>query len=231
MRKLGLIGGTGPESTVEYYRQIAYGVQKRTGRFPNLCIESLSVFEVLRFCEQRDYAGLTDYLVQGFSCLAKAGANFACLTGITPHVVYEEVSARSPIPIVSMVETACEYAQAQAYHRVALLGTYPTMSGEFFQRAFRTRGIEVVTLTEMEMRYIGKKIETELELGNVVPETQKRFCEIAERLVREEGAQAVVLGCTELPMILYSALLSVPCMDVMEIHIQKLVDMILTDEA
>ena len=230
MRKLGLIGGTGPESTIAYYRGIAYGVQEKTGRFPKLCIESLSVFEVLRFCEQRDYAGLADYLVQGFSCLAKAGADFACLTGITPHVVYDEVLARSPIPIVSMVETACEYAQALAYHRIALLGTYPTMSGEFFQRVFRAHGIEVVTPTEAEMRYIGEKIETELELGNVAPKTQKRLCEISERLVREEGAQAVVLGCTELPMILNSALLSVPCMNVMEIHIQRLVDMILKDE-
>ena len=226
MRKLGLIGGTGPESTVEYYRQIAYGVQRQMGCFPNLCIESLSVFEVLRFCEQGDYDGLTDYLVRGFSCLAKAGADFACLTGITPHVVYDEVAARSPIPIVSMVETACEYAQMQVYHKIALLGTYPTMSADFFQRAFHAHGIEVITPTETEMRYIGEKIETELELGNVVPETQTCFCEIAERLMREEGAQAVVLGCTELPMILNSAHLSVPCIDVMGIHIKKLIDML-----
>ena len=227
MRKLGLIGGTGPESTVEYYRQIAYGVQKQRGCFPNLCIESLSVFEVLRFCELGDYDGLTDYLAQGFSCLAKAGADFACLTSITPHVVYDEVAARSPIPIVSMVETACEYAQMQVYHRIALLGTYPTMSGEFFQRAFRAHGIEVVTPTEAEMRYIGEKIETELELGNVVPETQTCFCEIAERLACEEDAQAIVLGCTELPPILNDSLLSVPCLDVMKIHIEKLISMII----
>ena len=229
MRKLGLIGGTGPESTVEYYRQIAYGVQKRTGRFPNLCIESLSVFEVLRFCEQRDYAGLTDYLVRGFSCLARAGADFACLTGITPHVVFDEVAARSPIPLVSMVETAREYAQSERYQRIALLGTYPTMSGNFFQKGCNACGLEVLIPTEAEMRYIGKKIENELELGNVVSETQTRFCEIAERLTREEGAQAVVLGCTELPMILNNDLLSVPCMDVMEIHIQKLINMIVQD--
>ena len=230
MRKLGLIGGTGPESTVEYYRQIAYGVQKKTGRFPMLCIESLSVFEVLDFCERQDYAGLTDYLLKGFQCLANAGADFACLTGITPHVVFEKVAARSPIPVVSMVETANAYALQQGYRKIALLGTYPTMRGDFFPAPFRANGIDVVAPTEPEMQYIGEKIETELELGTVHPETQKRFYEIVERLVREEGAEAIVLGCTELPMILNSSLLSVPCMDVMEIHIRKLIDVILEDE-
>ena len=227
MKKLGLIGGTGPESTVEYYRQIAYGVQEKTGRFPKLCIESLSVFEVLHYCEQRDYVGLTDYLLQGFHCLADAGADFACLTGITPHVVFEEVAARSPIPVVSMVETACAYALQQGYSKIALLGTYPTMRGDFFPAPFRANGIDVVAPTEPEMQYIGEKIERELGLGTMHPETQKRFCEIAERLVREEGAEAIVLGCTELPMILNSSLLPVPCMDVMEIHIRKLIDVIL----
>ena len=229
MRKLGLIGGTGPESTVTYYRQIAYGVQEKTGRFPKLCIESLSVFEVLRFCEKQDFAGLADYLLKGFQCLADAGADFACLTGITPHVVFEEVAARSPIPVVSIVETACAYALQQGYRKIALLGTYPTMRGDFFPEPFRANGIEVITPTEPEMQYIGEKIETELELGTVRPETPKRFCEIVERLAREEGAEAIVLGCTELPMILNGDLLSVPCVDVMEIHIQKLISMILED--
>ena len=91
MKKLGLIGGTGPESTIEYYRQIEYGVQAKAGSFPNLTIESLSVFDVLRFCEEKDYKGLTAYLIKGFQCLADAGADFACLTGITPHLGSDQI--------------------------------------------------------------------------------------------------------------------------------------------
>ena len=227
MKKLGLIGGTGPESTVEYYRRIEYGVQERAGVFPNLVIESRSVFDVLRFCAEKDYAGLAAYLRQGFRCLSDAGADFACLTGITPHIVFDEIAAKSPIPIVSIVETACERAKQKGYSRIALFGTYPTMTGTFFQDTFAAHGIEVVTPTEAEMRYIGEKIETELELARVVPETQKEFCEIAERLVSEEKVQAIVLGCTELPMILNDELLSVPCLDVMQIHIEKLISMIM----
>ena len=229
MKKLGLIGGTGPESTIEYYRQIEYGVQAKTGRFPALVIESLSVFDVLRFCEQKDYPGLTAYLLKGFQCLADAGAEFACLTGITPHIVYDELSERSPIPVVSMVDTACARAKALGYGKIALLGTYPTMKGSFFQKPFRARGIEVVTPTESEMRYVGEKIGTELELARVVPETQRRLCAIADRLAAEENAQAVVLGCTELPLILNDSLTKVPCLDVMKIHIEKLISMILAD--
>ena len=227
MKKLGLIGGTGPESTIEYYRQIEYAVQEKTGAFPNLVIESLSVFDVLRFCREADYDGLVSYLVKGFRCLADAGADFACLTGITPHIVFDRVAAESTIPIISMVEAACERTQKLGFSRIALLGTYPTMSGTFFQTTFSRQGVEVITPTEEEMRYVGEKIETELELAQVLPETQKCFVEIAERLVAEEQAQAVILGCTELPLILNDSLLSVPCLDVMKTHIEKLVSMII----
>ena len=229
MKKLGLIGGTGPESTIEYYRQIEYGVQAKAGCFPNLAIESLSVFDVLQFCKEKDYPGLTAYLVRGFQCLADAGADFACLTGITPHIVYDEISEQSPIPIVSIVETACARAKSLGYGKVALLGTYPTMKGSFFQKTFQTQGIEVVTPLESEMRYIGEKIASELELARVVPETQQRLCAIADRLVSEEKVQAIVLGCTELPLILNASLTAVPCLDVMKIHIEKLISMILAD--
>ena len=229
MKKLGLIGGTGPESTIEYYRQIEYAVHEKTGAFPNLAIESLSVFDVLRFCRKADYDGLVSYLVEGFQCLADAGADFACLTGITPHIVFDRVAAESPIRVISIVEAACQRAKELGFTRIALLGTYPTMAGSFFQTTFSRQDIEVITPEEAEMRYIGEKIETELELAKVFPETQKRFVEIAERLVNEEHAQAVVLGCTELPLILNDSLLSVPCLDVMKIHIEKLVSMIVED--
>ena len=227
MKKLGLIGGTGPESTVEYYRQIEYGVQEKTGVFPNLVIESLSVFDVLQFCREQDYKGLSDYLVKGFCCLADAGADFACLTGITPHIVFNEVAKRSPIPVVSIVETACKRTLERHFTKVALLGTYPTMKGSFFQNTFLSNGIDVITPTEVEMQYIGNKIEKELELSKIIPETQQRFCEIAERLASEDHVQAVVLGCTELPLLLNNNMISVPCLDVMKIHIEELIERII----
>lgn len=188
MHKLGLIGGTGPESTIAYYREIEYGVQRRSGRnfFPNVVIESLSVFDVLDFCEKKDYDGLTEYLTKGIWNLAAAGAQYAALTGITPHVVFDRLSERTPIPLISMVDTARDFAYSQGYKRICLLGTLPTMNGTFFQKSFAERGVTVVTPLDKEKRYVGEKIETELELGKVMPDTQRRFCQIAERLIREE---------------------------------------------
>lgn len=217
MNKLGLIGGTGPESTIEYYKGIEYGVQQKSGRsfFPNLTIESLSVFDVLSFCGKQDYAGLTAYLLKGIRNLAAAGAQYAALTGITPHIVFEELSKASPIPLISMVDTARDYAAAHGYKKICLLGTLPTMEGTFFQSSFAKRGIEVVTPNAEEKNYIGTKIETELEFGKVLPETQRAFKAIAERIIREEQVQAVVLGCTELPLIFDSVELLVPYIDVM----------------
>jgi len=233
MNKLGLIGGIGPESTIAYYREIEYGVQQKLGRnfFPHLSIESLSVFEVLGFCGRGDYDGLTEYVLSGIRNLSAAGAEFAALTGITPHIVFDELSRRSPIPLISMVDAARDYANAQGYGRVCLLGTLPTMNGTFFQKSFAARGIEAITPSEEEKGYIGEKIETELELGKVVPYTQRRFQQIAERMIREEKVQAVVLGCTELPLIFGGIQLSVPYIDVMRVHIDALIDLIVADKA
>ena len=229
MNKLGLIGGTGPESTIAYYKGIEYGVQQKSGRsfFPNLTIESLSVFDVLGFCGKRDYAGLADYLLKGIRNLAAAGAQYAALTGITPHVVFDELAKASPIPLISMVDTARDYAAAHGYKKICLLGTLPTMEGTFFQSSFAKRGIEVVTPHAEERNYIGTKIETELEFGSVLPETQRSFKKIAERIIREEQVQAVVLGCTELPLIFDGVELPVPYIDVMQVHIHALVDLIM----
>lgn len=231
MNKLGLIGGTGPESTIVYYKGIEYGVQQKSGRsfFPNLTIESLSVFDVLSFCGKQDYAGLTAYLLKGVRNLAAAGAQYAALTGITPHIVFDELSAASPIPLISMVDTARDYAAAYGYKKICLLGTLPTMEGTFFQNSFAKRRIEVVTPNAEERTYIGTKIETELEYGKVLPETQRTFKAIAERIIREEQAQAVVLGCTELPLIFNDVELPVPYIDVMQVHINALVDLIMHD--
>lgn len=231
MNKLGLIGGIGPESTIEYYRGIEYGVQKKTGRafFPNLCIESLSVFDVLAFCERKDLDGLTDYLLKGINNLAAAGAQYAALTGITPHVVFDRLAEASPIPLISMVDAARDYAVAQGYRKIGLLGTLPTMQGDFFQKSFAARGIEVVTPNEKEKAYIGEKIKTELELGRTLLETRQGFQSIVERLIAEEQVQAIMLGCTELPLIFNSIRLPVPYIDVMSVHIHTLIDLILAD--
>ncbi len=127
--------GTGPESTIEYYKGIEYGVQRKSGRsfFPNLTIESLSVFDVLGFCERLDYAGLTEYLLKGVRNLAAAGAERAALTGITLHIVFDELAAAAPIPLISMVDTARDHAAECGYKKSACLEHCPRWTEHFFR--------------------------------------------------------------------------------------------------
>ena len=229
MKKLGLIGGTGPESTIVYYRALTYGVKNALGAdfFPNLNIESLSVFEVLKFCESKDYVGLTDYLLKGIESLANAGAQVATFTGITPHIVFDLVAKKSPIQLVSIIGASCEYTQKQGFERVALLATTPTMNGTFFQKPFSQKGIEVILPNADEMAFIGNKIKSEIKHGEIIEATKAQFVRIAERLVNEDKAQAVILGCTELPLLFGGMNLSAPFIDVLAVHIDKLINIIL----
>ena len=161
MKKLGLIGGIGPESTIEYYRSIEYGVQKKSGQnfFPNITIESLNVFDVLNLCKKQDYDGLTDYLLNGINQLSAAGVQYAALTGITTHIVFDALSKVSPVPLVSMVDTASEFAKAHRYRKVCLLGTLPTMNGTFFQQSFESKGIEVITQMRQRKSILVEKLK------------------------------------------------------------------------
>lgn len=228
MKKLGLIGGTGPESTIAYYRYLTYGVKDRLNEdfFPNLSIESLSVFEVLKFCENKDYDGLIKYLLTGIANLKACGCDYATFTGITPHIVFDEVTKHSLLPLISIINTACAFAKKQNFKKVALLATKPTMSGTFFQKPFTSEGIEVVLPNDNERQFIGDKIKSEIEHGKIIDETKAKFIQIANRLIDEDKAQAVILGCTELPLIFSGVKLSAPFIDVVQVHIEELIKII-----
>lgn len=232
MKKLGLIGGVGPESTVPYYKGIVYGVQKKVGKpfFPNLTIESLSTFDVIRLSSAGDWDGLTEYFLKGIKNLAAAGAEVGALACNTGHLVFDRLQAESPIPLVSIVTSAVKEAQEQGYQKVALLGTTATMEGDLYNTPLRKAGIEVVVPAKEERDYIAGHIEKELELGIVKEETAQRFIAIVNRLVKDEQIDAVVLGCTELPMIFDGKRkMPVPTLDTMKLHIDALVDAITKD--
>lgn len=124
MKKLGLIGGTGPASTLLYYEGIAYGVQRKTGEnfFPNFTVESLSVFEVLKMCSERKFDELVKYLLNGINSLHAAGAQFGAISANTPHIVFDELAAHSPIPLISIVEATLKQAQREKLSKIGLLG-------------------------------------------------------------------------------------------------------------
>lgn len=229
MRKLGLIGGTGPESTIIYYRKICRQVYQDTGALLPLSIESLSVYQVLHFSGNHEFDQLIDYLAHGVNNLQAGGAEFAALTGITPHVVFDQLQAQVNLPMVSIPAALLEYAQTHGFKRLALLGTAPTMAQHFVQDAFVGSEIAIITPHQAEQSYIGAKIENELEKGIVKEETQEHLKQIVDRMVNEDKVDGIILGCTELPLAFNDLQLPVEALDAMEIHIQKLVRMIETD--
>lgn len=231
MKKLGLIGGMGPESTIPYYRDIVYGVQKALGKptFPELSIESVNVFKVLGLCGEKKYDELTEYLMRAIRNLSNSGVDFAALSANTPHIVFDRLNEQSPIPLISIVEATCEEANRRGLKKIGLLGTVFTMTGEFFLNPFEKSGIKIVVPSKTEMEMINEKISTELELGIVKEETLSAFQKVITRMKNEDEIEAVVLGCTELPLLLNDKVSSVPCLDTMQIHINAIVKTILDE--
>ena len=228
MKKLGLVGGMGPESTIPYYHDIVYGVKDRVGNdfFPNLTIESVNVFEVLRLCGEQKYDELTDYLMKAINNLVNSGADFVALSANTPHIVFHKLQERSVVPLVSIVEATRDEAIRLNKHRLGLLGTVFTMTGDFFRMPFENSGIEIVVPTREEMEFVNLKISSELENGIVKEKTLESFRKIIGRMQKENGIEAIILGCTELPLLLNDEVSPVPCLDTMKIHVETLISRI-----
>lgn len=229
MRKLGLVGGTGPESTLDYYREVTFGVHRRLGdgHFPELTVDSLDLPKAVAYCANGQVDELVGYELESIAHLQAAGCEVVALTAGTMHMVYDEVAARSPLPMVSMLDAVRDEVLRRQYGTVGLLGTIFTMNGGFFARPLCDADITVVTPDEEEKAFINHAIYDELEEGVVRDETRERLVSIIERMQVRDGVEAVILGCTELPMILNDEVSPVPTLDAMRIHIAALIDAVL----
>ena len=230
MKTVGIIGGIGPESTIEYYRFIiaSYREQKQDGSYPRIIINSIDMKKMLDLIEANELAGVTDYLIGEVQRLARAGADLGLLASNTPHVVFDEMSRRSPIPLVSIVEATCEAAKALGLKRLGLFGTRITMQGRFYPEVFSREGMTLVLPDEDEQAYIHDKYFSELVRGIFLPETRDRLLAIVDRLKEQEGVEGLILGGTELPLILRDvADRGIPFLDTTQIHVQAVVAQLL----
>jgi aspartate racemase len=203
MKTLGLIGGTGPESTIEYYRLlIAQYREKADGTSPPLIINSVDMKRLLAWMTASELGKVTDYLVDEIEKLRKAGADFGALTANTPHIVFDELQRRSALPLISIVEAACERVQALGLKKVALFGTRYTMQAPFYPAVFSHTNVELVTPTNEEQTYIHDIYLGELLKDVFLPETREKLLGIADQMKARHGSEAVILGGTELPLLL-----------------------------
>ena len=225
MKTVGVIGGIGPESTIEYYRLLvaAYRTQRPDGSYPPIIINSINLKAVVDLLEANNLAGVTNCFVDELQKLAGAGAECGLLAANTPHIVFEEISRRSPLPLISIVEATCEAAKKLGLKRPGLLGTRFTMRGEFYPRVFAAAGISLVVPQPDEQTYIHDKYMGELVKGIILPETRQRLLAIVDRLKERESIDSVILGGTELPLILGDVTdRGIPFLDTTRIHVQAI---------
>ena len=224
MKTLGIVGGIGPESTIEYYRLLvaSYREHRPDGSFPPILINSIDMTKMLALIGANQMAEVTDYLSGEVNKLARAGADFGLLAANTPHIVFDEIKRLSRIPLISIVEAACEAARAKGITRAGLFGTRFTMQGSFYPDVFTKRGIQIVLPDEPEQDYIHNKYMQELVHGVYLDETRRGLLSIVDRLMDQQQVQGLILGGTELPLLLRDeSYRGVPFLDTTKIHVQR----------
>jgi aspartate racemase len=221
MKRLGIIGGIGPESTVVYYRSIlAAGRERLGGASPPFLVNSIDVQMVLRLAEEDPVPGLRDYLLSEIGILARGGASLALIAANTPHIVFDEVRQRSPIELVSIVEATRDAARARGLRRLALFGTKFTMQGRFYPEVFSRSGIELVPPREDEQAFIHDKYVGELLKNTFLPTTRDRIVAIVQALKDRDEIDGVVLAGTELPLLLTDdSACGIPLLDTTKVHV------------
>jgi aspartate racemase len=227
MKIIGMIGGIGPESTIDYYKRLLDGTQKRNpgAPTPSIIINSIDLQKGLHLLGTNQLKELTDYIVPEFMRLKAADADFGFLAANSPHIVFDDIARRSPIPLVSIVEATCAEAKVRGFKKLGLFGTRFTMHGRFYPDVFSRAGLELVVPAADEQDYIHDKYLNELIPGKFLPQTREGLLAIARRLRDEEGIQALILGGTELPLILTDeSALGIPFLDTTQIHVNAILE-------
>lgn len=227
MKKIGLVGGTGPESTVMYYKELNSKIDEATGgkNMPEIVIDSVNFRKAWELVSTEQYKELADYLSEKVNNLAKAGAEIITLTAATMHIVFDEIENDTKISLVSIPKAICDEVLEKGYKKVGLLGTIFTMEQDFMKKDLRMAGIDVVVPDKVDREMVAKKIFDELEFGVVKESTLQEFNAIIAKMQNEHQIEAVVLGCTELPLILNDENCVLPCLDSVAIHIKKLIEL------
>jgi len=161
--------------------------------------------------------------------LANAGADLGLLASNSPHIVFDELLSRSPIPLLSIVEAACEATKKLGLKRAGLFGTRFSMQGQYYPDVFSREGITLITPGAEEQVYIHDRYMNELVNGIILPETRERLLAIVDRLKAQEGIEGLILGGTELPLILtQEAYSGIPVLDTTRIHVERAVAQMLS---
>lgn len=226
VKKIGLVGGIGPASTIEYYRGLIQKCQNELGQnvYPEIVIDSVNMTKHDEALRMRNYQALSGYLLEHLLNLKAAGAEIAAITANAEHIVWELISDKTPIPTISIVDAVVNAMKEKKYKRVLILGTEYIMRSDLYKEALRKNEIMPIIPTNEDIVIIGNLIFPNLENGVVIEEDKVKLIQLAEKYVIREQADAILLGCTELPLAIKENDVRVPILNSTEIHINKIYD-------
>ncbi len=224
MKKLGIVGGLGPASTIDYYREIneIYRKANGGGQYPEIVIDSVNMSELVGAIESEDYESAADLLIKSIINLKNAGASFAAIASNSPHIVWDTIINGSPIPLISIIDAACDQIIKEGYRNVLIFATKFTMKNGLYGKALTKRGVRWVLPDDEDIEILGDIIYPNLENGIVIESDKRRMIFIAEKYIARHRADALLLGCTEIPLMIKRGDVSVPVVNTTEIHIRKI---------
>lgn len=224
VKKIGLVGGIGPASTVKYYLGIIEKSRMEYGEnmYPEIVIDSVNMARHDKAFAEKDYDKLCEYLLNSLASLKAAGAEIAAITANTEHIVWNMICDRFPLPVVSIVDTAIREIERMNYKRVLIFGTSVTLKSGLYESALKQQGVTAIIPSDEDEDIIGNLIYPNLENGVVISDDKRKLIEIAEKYISEEKADSLLLGCTELPLAIKPCDVSVPLLNTTELHINEI---------
>ena len=218
-KTIGILGGMSPESTVEYYQYITRTYTERFGDYgyPEVIIYSVCFQPYVDWPREDRWDLVAQGLAEATRRLEAAGADFVVIATNTMHIVFDQVQAAAAVPLLSLLDAVGEAIQGQGITTVGLLGTRFTMEKPFYQDALAEKGITVLVPEADDRQYVNRVIYEELVAGQTRAESRAGFVAIAERLAAR-GAEGIILGCTEIPLLVSEADVRLPLFDTTTIH-------------
>ncbi len=227
MNLLGMIGGTSWHSTIEYYRLLNELVGDKIGtqQNPPLLLYSLNV----KLMRENDSEKIKNSYLEISKKLESAGAKAIIICANTPHMVYDFVQPKINVPILHIADAVAREAKQKSYKKLGLLGTRPTMQGDFLQGRLRDKHqIETLIPADNFIDETHRFISEELTQGKFTDAAKKFYLEQMQ-LLKERGAEAIILGCTELPMLIKEKDTEIPLLDTTKLHAEMATEFILKD--
>lgn len=229
MKTIGILGGLGPEATVDYYKEIIKNLDKINGdgnlNYPEIVIYSVTMSKFIGLLEAEKYIEATAYLADCLGRIKNAGADFAVMSANTPHLLFDDLQTRVDMPLLNIVEACAQKAQNIGAKRCGLLGTKFTMQNKFYHKVFNHYNIEIAIPDEKQIELINTKLFKELELGVFKESTRQELLEVVNDLKGKQRIDAVILGCTEFPLLFTEDnYLGLPFLNTTQIHVNAIVN-------